>query len=176
MTSVRWLLVMLSAVFSHTPVVLLAGARSGQFVARRPRLRDHLAARWRAHRLDEALACGASPEASAALALRAQRLTEPHRRWSIAGGLRRIVREAEDERRSWFGRVRPDVRAVRAASTELNRLADTLDDPGPVAAAGVAQAWLLLTDATGPLYNARSGERLLGRAAQAAQQLRPWAA
>jgi hypothetical protein len=167
---------MLIELFNHTPIVLLAGGRAGQFVVERPRLRDHVAARWQAHRLDVALAEGVSPEASVALALRAQRLTEPDRRWSTAGALRRIVREAHDERQVWFGRVRPDPRSVKAASRELTSLADTLDDPGPVAAGGAAQAWLLLTDGTGPLYGPGSGEVLSARAALAAQQLRPWAA
>lgn len=162
--------------FSHTPIVLVTGGRAGQVVARRPRLRDHLAARWRAHRLDVALAEGVAPEASAALALRAQRLTDPDRRWSAAGDLRRIVSDAEHGRRLPFGRVRPNAQAVKAARSELNNLADTLDDPGPVEAGGVAQAWLLLTDGTGPLYDTRSGVTLRARAAQAASQLRPWAA
>jgi hypothetical protein len=45
-----------------------------------------------------------------------------------------------------------------------------------VAAGGAAQAWLLLTDGTGPLYRPGSGELLSIRAAQAARQLRPWTA
>jgi hypothetical protein len=146
--------------------------------AEHPRLRDRLAAQWLAPQLDRALAEGVSPEGSAPLALRAQRLTEPDRRWSIAGALRRIVREA-DEDRPRLGRmmpVRPNPGTVRAASEELNELADTLDDPGPVAAHGVAQAWLLITDGTGPLYHPDSSRSLSARAAQAARQLRPWAA
>src|SRR5579884_551009 len=166
---------MATALFSHTSVVLLSCGRAGDVMAARPGLRDRLAARWLAHRLDRALAAGASPEASAALALRAQRLTEPDRRWSTAGALRRILRDAETDRRPRLGRVRPDRRAVKAARGELNKLADTLDDPGPVAAAGVAQAWLLLTDGTGPLYDPSRAELLSLRAAQAARQLRPWA-
>lgn len=176
MTSVTLLLVMGSPMFTHTSIVLVARGRAGHVVAERPRLRDRLVARWRARRLDLALADGVAPEASAPLALRAQRLTEPDRRWSTAGALRRIIREANDGRRPRLGRVNPNLRAVKAASSELNELADTLDDPGPVAAGGVAQAWLLLTDGTGPLYNPRSSELLSVRAARAAQQLRPWAA
>jgi hypothetical protein len=146
--------------------------------AERPRLRDHLAAQWGARRLDRALAEGVSPETNTRLALRAQRLTEPDRRWSIAGALRRVIREAEEDRPR-LGRmmpVRPDAGSVRAASEELNELADTLDDPGPVAAHGVAQAWLLITDGTGPLYHPGSSAQLSARAARAARQLRPWAA
>jgi hypothetical protein len=144
--------------------------------AEHPGLRDRVVALWSARRLDRALAEGVSPETSAPLALRAQRLTEPDRRWSIAGTLRRIVREAQTGGRSRLGQVTPDRGAVVAASHELTELADTLDDPGPVAAHGVAQAWLLLTDGTGPLYDPRSREPLSARAARAARELRPWAA
>lgn len=166
---------MATANFSDTSTVLLTRGRAGHVVAERPRLRDRLVARWFAHRLDVALANGVPPEMSIALALRAQRLTEADQRWSTAGTLRRIVREAQGDRRRRLGSVSPNPRAVRAASGQLNHLADTLDDPGPVAAGGAAQAWLLLTDGTGPLYGPGGGEQLSARAAQAAQQLRPWA-
>lgn len=175
MTSVRFLTVMGVHFFVDQPTVLLASGRDG-VVAERPRLRDRLAAHWRARRLDRYLADGVPPESSAALALRAHRLTEPDRRWSMAGAFRRVVRDAGEERRPRLSRVRPNVRAVRAAGEELRRLADMLDDPGPVAAQGVAQAWLLLTDGTGPMYNARGGASLCAGAVQAARDLRPWPA
>ncbi len=171
MTSVTW-----SAVMSSVCTVLVAVGRDGRVAAERPRLRDRLAAHWRAQRLDRELADGVPPEASAALALRAQRLTEPDWRWSMAGALRRVLRDANANRGQRFGRVTPNVRAVKSASEELSRLADTLDDPGPVAAQGVARAWLLLTDGTGPLYNARSRVSLCAGAVRAARDLRPWPA
>ena len=65
---------------------------------------------------------------------------------------------------------------MRAAREELAELADTLDDPGPVAAGGVAQALLLLTDGTGPLYNPFSATSLRAWAERAARDLRPWPA
>jgi hypothetical protein len=177
MTSVTLLVVMRLQLNTNTSTVLLACGQAGTVAAERPRLRDRVAAHWLARRLDRALAEGVSPESSAPLALRAHRLTEPDRRWSIAGALRRIVREAEEDRPR-LGRmmpVRPHPATVRAASDELNELADTLDDPGPVAAHGVAQAWLLITDGTGPLYHPGTSDSLSLRAAQAARQLRPWA-
>ena len=164
------------SLYPYTSTVLVTCGRPGTVVAERPRLRDRLAAHWRARRLDRALANGIAPETSAALALRAQRLTEADRRWSIAGTLRRIVRDVEADRGPRPGRVAPHPQAVVAASEQLTELADTLDDPGPVEAHGVAQAWLLLTDGTGPLYNPGSSEPLSARAAQAAHHLRPWAA
>jgi len=94
----------------------------------------------------------------------------------MAGSFRRVVGAANTDRRQRIGRVTPNRRAVKSAADELNRLADTLDDPGPVAAQGVAQAWLLLTDGTGPLYNARSRTNLCGAAVRALGDLRPWPA
>jgi hypothetical protein len=156
--------------------VLLTTGLEGLVVAQRPRLRDRLAARLRPRRLDRALAGGTPPEASAALALRAQQLTEPDSRGSIARALRRIIREAQQGYRPALGRVMPTRARVRAAREELSRLADTLEEPGPVAAGGVAQALLLLTDGTGPLYNPYSRLSLCADAQRAARELRPWPA
>src|SRR5690242_12068673 len=124
----------------HTSAVLLTVGRDGLVVASRPRLRDRLMVRLRPRRLDRALACGTSPEASAPLALRAQQLTEPEQRVSIARELRRIIREAHEARRPALSRIMPSMARVRAAREELIRLADTLEEPGPVTAGGVAQA------------------------------------
>ena len=77
-------------------------------------------------------------------------------------------------RRPALSRIMPSRTRVRAAHEELVRLADTLEEPGPVAAGGVAQARLLLTDGTGPLYNAESRTTLVGGAARAVRELRPW--
>jgi hypothetical protein len=68
-------------------------------------------------------------------------------------------------------RISPPRRQVIAASDELIRLADALASPGPVATRGVAQAWILLTDGTGPLYNETSAANLRTRAASAADNL-----
>jgi hypothetical protein len=65
---------------------------------------------------------------------------------------------------------------VAAASDELSRLAATLTEPGPVAARGVAQAWILLTDGTGPLYNPSSPASLQESTVSAGENLRPWSA
>jgi hypothetical protein len=154
--------------------LLLAGASDGFVLVRHPSLWDRIAARVRPRRLDRALAGGTPPEASAALALRAQVLTEPESRGSIAQSLRRILREAQQGCRPTLGRVMPSRARVRDAREELSRLADTLEDPGPVAAGGVAQALLLLTDGTGPLYNPDSRASLCAGAERAARELRPW--
>jgi hypothetical protein len=176
MTGVPLLVVMNPLLGKQPSTVLLAAGWDGVVVAKRPRLRDRVAARCRPRRLDRALAGGTPPEASAALALRAQRLTEPDHRRSIAQALRRILREAHEGRRAAPGRVMPSRAWVTAAREELGLLADTLDEPGPVTAGGVAQAWLLLTDGTGPLYNPHNRTTLCAGAARAAAELRPWPA
>lgn len=176
MTSVTLLVVMRIHVYPAPSTVLLAGGCDGLVLARRPRLRDRVVAHLRRRRLDRALAAGTPPEASVALALRAQRLTEPDQRSSMAGALRRIISEAQEGPRPALGRIVPSRARVKAAREELTRLAETLEDPGPVAAGGAAQAWILLTDGTGPLYNVESRTSLCAHAARALRELRPWPA
>jgi hypothetical protein len=140
-------------------------------VADRPRVRDRITARWRSRRLDLALAAGTPAEAAAALALRARQLTDlPHRR-SLATALRGIVAQAYEAARPSYPRVVPSRSSVAAASDELSRLADALYEPGPVAARGVAQARILLTDGTGPLYSPSSPASVRVSALRAAENL-----
>jgi hypothetical protein len=155
-------------------VLVADGLAEGLVHAERPGFLARLTARWHHRRLDHALAGGVPPEASTALALRAQDLTEFERRQSIAGALRQVLREAREGAPIAPGRIRPDRRRVAAAREELSELADTLAEPGPVAASGVAQAWILLTDGTGPLYNSDSRTSLCSGAARAIRELRPW--
>jgi hypothetical protein len=158
----------------ETTVLVADGLAEGLVHAERPGFAARMAARWHHRRLDHALAGGVPPEASTALALRAQDLTELKRRQSIAGAIRQVIREAREGAPMAPGRIRPDRKRVAAASEELSALADTLADPGPVAASGVAQAWILLTDGTGPLYNPDSLTSLCAGAARAVRELRPW--
>jgi hypothetical protein len=174
---------MVMAVHRHLPLDTSRRAghadaepQRGPVVAERPTLADRIAARWRPRRLDRALAQGAPPEASPALALRARRLTELPRRRSLAGAVCRIVREAHEGSHRSRAMVQPDRNRVEAARDELTALADGLADPRPATAHGVAQAWLLVTDGTGPLYNPRSPGSLRAGAARAARELRPWPA
>lgn len=174
MTGVASLLVMKTHADKHKRIASTSDKTSkGLVVAGRPTVADRLAARWRSRRLDRALARGISPEAGPALALRARHLTELRRRRAIAGALRRVVRDAG---RPSYARIAPDRSRVEAARSELSLLADAIAAPGPVAAPGVAQALILLTDGTGPLYNPGSGASLKAGAARAARELRPWPA
>lgn len=133
---------------------------------------DRLSARIRNRRLDHALAQGTSPESSPALALRACRLTKLSRRRTIAEGLLRVIGETRRALPPGRARISPRLLQVVAARDELNRLADALASPGPVASRGVAQAWILVTDGTGPLYNAKSPANLRAEAASATNNLR----
>lgn len=140
-------------------------------IARQARARDRAAARLRRNRLDRVLAAGAPSEATPALALRARRLIAlPYRR-SVAETYRRIVREAQEPTVPSRLRVIPRRGRIAEASDHLIRLADFLTQPAPVAARGVAQAFLLLADGTGPLYNSGSEASLQECAARATDHL-----
>jgi hypothetical protein len=140
-------------------------------IARPASVLTRLSARLRSHQLDAALARGTPPETTASLALRARRLTALSRRRAIAGDLRRVVRDSCRWVSPSRAGISPRRSQVIAASDELTRLADTLERPGPVATRGVALTWILLTDGTGPLYNANSTANLRARAAHAAVSL-----
>jgi len=141
-------------------------------VARTPRMIDRLRVWIQAPHLDAQLAEGTSPESSSALAVRARRLLARQHRDSLARSYRRIVRDALEPRAGSLRRIAPHRRRVRAAITELVRLADTLAQPGPVSVRGVAQAQLLLADGAGPLYAAGADSDLCAQASRAADELR----
>jgi hypothetical protein len=133
---------------------------------------DRLHARFLSRRLDQALARGVAPETATPLALRARRLTALSGRRAMAESLRRVIRRTCHGAPPSRARISPALCQVIPALDDLTRLADALASPGPVAARGVAQAWLLLIDGTGPLYNAESTANLSARAASAANNLR----
>jgi hypothetical protein len=136
------------------PLVILwsTDGHDDLLVARRVTLWERFTAWWATHRLDEQLARGVAPEAGAALSLRARALGESGTRRLLAGSVRRVVDDASGRRFHWRARV-PTVRdQVLAAADELEHLADVLVSPGPLAASGLAQTQLLLSDGTSPLY------------------------
>ena len=116
-------------------------------------LGDRVKARLRTRELDRALASGVPVESTPALALRARRLTALADRRAKAATYRRVLRQASEEASRSYMRITPRRGRVVAASAALSRLAEALAQPGPVAARGAAEASLLLTDGTGPLYN-----------------------
>lgn len=157
------------------PVVVETGPWG---VAARPATRwERVLCRLRAHRLDSALARGASPESSPLLSLRASRLARWSTRRTLARSLGMLLREADDpqpRRTPSLARLH-NVRAVRA---DLAELVDMLVAPAPVAACGVAQVELLLTDGHGPLYRdgqVRSLRACVRRAIEALDPDEGWA-
>jgi hypothetical protein len=140
-------------------------------IARTARPWDRIAVRLRAFSLDRDLAAGASPDASVALALRAQMLVRPRYRRGLARSARRVLTAATQ---SPFG-SRPAVPVcrdrVRDSSAEFADLIGRLLAAGPVAARGVAQASVLVADANGPLYRRASADDLRARVRDAADAL-----
>lgn len=108
-------------------------------------------ARIRARTLDRALAGGAHPSDSPALAHRAARLASPQTRRHAADGLERLLAAATGppSRR----RVHPRRGAVVAQAEQLRDTAALLRAPIAVYAQGMAMLTLLLSDGTGPAYS-----------------------
>jgi hypothetical protein len=140
-------------------------------IARTARPWDRMAVRLRAFSLDRDLAAGVSPDASVALALRAQMLVRPRYRRGLARAARRVVTAAAQPPLS--GRLAVPVCRDRVAgsSEEFADLIRRLIAAGPVAARGVAQASVLVADADGPLYRRASTEDLRARVRDAADAL-----
>jgi hypothetical protein len=136
-------------------MLLLLDDGNGCPAAQRARVRHRLTARFQAGRLDRALAGGVSPDASAPLALRAQRLLRPAVRRDLAASAERILAAARQPSAARLA-VPPHRERVAAAAAGLRALIGRLSDPGPVSVRGIAEASILLTDASGPLYSRHS--------------------
>ncbi len=134
---------------------------------------DRLLTRMRAQRLDTELARGASPDATVALALRAQMLVSVAVRRDLARSAQRVVTVAAQT--SPRSRLAVPIcwDRVRDSAGEFAELTRRLLAAGPVAARGVAQASLLLTDATGPLYQRANPDDLRSMVREAASALEP---
>jgi hypothetical protein len=166
-------------------------------VARPARLRDRLMARIRAGRLDGDLAGGASPDATVALALRAQLLVRERTRRELAEGTRRLLASAmhataanpshtpatnPSHALAARGPQMPAARRSRVparrdrvseSAEELGDLIRRLLADGPVAARGVALASALLSDGSGPLYHRANADDLRARVREAVNALDP---
>jgi hypothetical protein len=129
----------------------------------------------RAAGLDRDLAAGASPDACALLALRAQVLVQPSMRRLLARRVRQVLAEAtgEDALRFLDPRIPIQRNRVVDAADALQALIECLLLPGPLPARGVAMARLVLTDGAGPLYNPSAADDLRARVLAAVEQLEP---
>jgi len=154
-------------------LVLFQAAEGGDVVvAKRAGWRERVTARLRANRLDTELARGAAPT-RAAMALRAQNLGERRTRKRLGRTVRRILDDARTDRPPSIVRVPIQRSEVLAAAGELDRIAETLLTPGPVAASGVAQVRLLLINGAGPLYSRDAPGGLRAAATRALDALQP---
>jgi hypothetical protein len=139
----------------------------GGLMLRRLQPWHRLLARYQAGPLDRALAGGASPEESASLAARAERLTSTEFRRDLAASLQRILVATGEPPRPLPARPAaarkspgtahpPRIPLSRARISQSARplagLASRLAEPGPVPARGVAMVTRLLSDGAGPLY------------------------
>lgn len=159
--------------------------------------RDRLMARVRASRLDSDLASGASPDATVALALRAQTLIAPRTRREVAEGARRLLAtaiqapaagrsqepSADGLRVQAAGRLRTQSARplnvpvcgdrIRESAQELGDLIRRLLANAPVAPRGVALASAMLSDGSGPVYHRANADDMRSRIREAIDALEP---
>ena len=157
------------------PLLLLRPAEHDGdiLIGRRARLRERVAARVRATKLDAQLAAGASPASQAVLTLRAQALGDRRARTMIGQRIRRLLSESRGARTVRRAQVPVRWAQVIAAAAELEQLAHRLLSPGPLAARGIAQARLLLVDGCSALYHGSASEELCAATARALENLEP---
>ena len=143
-----------------------------RFVARDATTWERVVARVRADQLDRELARGASPEASAPLAIRAQALVRPATRRFLARTLLDLLAEAtHPAQRLALARIPPQRHRVLHAADAIQALVGHLLAPGPVPARGVALVMLLLTDGSGPLFHRGSSADLRAQIQEAVDAL-----
>jgi hypothetical protein len=124
--------------------------------------------RWRRSRLDEELARGTDPTASAELALRAAQLRSRDERSRLANAL---IDAVGDARGPNLGALRVRTRgrhaAIRGSADDLSALALRLRDDEPIAVSGAAMTALLVHGRSSPLRHGDGHD--LYRAVQAAR-------
>jgi hypothetical protein len=137
----------------HHPAALRGQARFGPGPLIRVR------ARLRRSSLDAALARGADPCESPALAYRAARLTSERSRQKIAAWVAQILATARRPARGLSAAVEPHRGGVAAAEPRLVQVRELLRSSAPVYARGVAMLEGLLRDGGSPLHlPVRQGE------------------
>ena len=113
--------------------------------------------------LDDALADGASPLWTLELALRARQLVSRGSRQQLASSLERLVKEAQRSVSPRAVAVLLPRREISEAETSLFSIATRLRNERPMYARGTALLTQLVSDGSGPMYNAHTGGSL-GRA------------
>jgi hypothetical protein len=130
----------------HNPAALRSHARFGPGPLIRVR------ARLRRSSLDTALARGADPCESPALAYRAARLTSERSRQNMAAWVAQVLAAAGRPARGLSAAVEPHRGEVAAAEPRLVQVWELLRSSAPVYARGVAMLEGLLRDGASPLY------------------------
>ena len=145
----------------------------GCIISERSRARTRLSTHLRSRALDRALAAGVSPDASAALSLRAHSLIGATTRAGLARTIRRADREMPVSRRIRLRCLTCRAVAARSFSSAqtLEGLAERLVGDEPVDARGIAQVRLLLIGDRGALYDHPGCRRSRAGAAGAIQAL-----
>jgi len=163
----------LPAAGRRTTLVLRDPGGSGAFVAWPRRLRDQLMARMLGSSLDRELAAGRPPESARLLAARAEDIVSLPRRQVLARNWERVLAMARRPPGGGSARVLLCRDRIAAAEPEVREMMARLLAPLPVAAPGIAAVSVLLTDATGPLYNRRNHTALVALLRAATVQLDP---
>ena len=115
--------------------------------------------RWQRDALDEKLAYGADPSASAELALRASQLRSRKGRDEIATRIERVLTEVSDQWPPTVTQAVPVHRgAVRDNARDIYAVTRRLHDDEPIDVRGAAMASRLISDGSGPLYRHGHGD------------------
>lgn len=107
------------------------------------------------------------------MAIRAERLTSPAGRRSLADGWERVLDQANRPPAALTPRGPLCRGRIAAAEGDVRDLLAVLGGALPIAVRGAAMAHELLTDGTGPLYNYRSPLDLGAALREATRQLSP---
>lgn len=125
----------------------------GCIIPERSRACTRLSTHLRSRALDRALAAGVSPDASAALSLRAHTLIGAATRADLARTIRRLIRDARHPLHPLTPHVRLCRRKIIRSARTLEELAERLVNGEPVDARGIAQIRLLLIGDSGALFD-----------------------
>jgi hypothetical protein len=124
--------------------------------------------------LDAQLADGQRAEDDRLRAVRASTLATPAARHQLVTSWENVLSSTTRPRSPIDASVPVQVFRVLAAEDDIRHLIASLRAPTPVSARGVAVASMLLTDGTGPLYNAANTSDLASTIRDAIGFLDPW--
>jgi hypothetical protein len=142
-------------------------------VLRPRRFADRLLSRAFGASLDRQLAAGSPPESALLLAVRAEDIVSMRARLALAGDWDHLLQVARRVRVPRSPTVPVRGRSIAAAEPAIRELVRRLRNPLPVSAQGVAMASVLLTDATGPVYDRHSSVTLAAALEAAITELDP---